>query len=82
MPRYTKYVPVRMGSRLLDRVNDYMQVEGIKDRSKAIRELIEIGASIPTQTLYNGASPSGETIANGRNKRNFFHNENGERIYY
>ena len=33
-----------------------MEAEGIKDKSKAIRALIEIGLSLPPRTLHNGGA--------------------------
>lgn len=52
-----KYVPTRMGSKLLQQIENYMESNKMKDRSKAIRTLIEMGLSMSsTQGLFNGGS--------------------------
>lgn len=52
----SSYIPLRIRSNLLDQIELYMNTHNIKDRSKAIRNLIEIGLSIGNRTSYNGGS--------------------------
>ena len=84
MGSHKRYVPVRMSPELLDKIQSYMEKNKIKDLSKSIRKLLEIGLS-PTQAVYNGGEPllnKKTQLQKPNNPRKFFHNEFGEKIPY
>ena len=49
-----KYVPVRMNSDLLNKIETFRKSQGFWNTSIAIRVLINAGLSIPIQSLHNG----------------------------
>jgi hypothetical protein len=62
----TEYVPTRMNSELLTGIENYMKANGMETyeraRSKAIRELIELGLSAWSSNLQNTTQISREHI--------------------
>jgi hypothetical protein len=51
-----KYVPIRMNSDLLSKIETYQKSQGFWNTSIAIRALIDAGLSIPSQSLHNGGN--------------------------